>query len=250
MLKSSLKWLITVLYLISPLFLLAQGGLPMSDQEPFSYSRHQLFIGTQIPLQYSVGYAYQVSNALSVKAQAGIITKPYDNFIRGSMEAFGLDKNLGRVIRKSFRAGTVLGLGANYHFGKNYVGIHGQYVHLRAGGITPADALGIYFKKDFSGFDPTELPAFEFNMQSNLYNVGALYGRQFVLPNPRFALNVEVSLAKVIASRNTFGSNRNFIDQTGIAKGLYRELDEELRDAYWKYGFLPTVNVYLVYKLR
>jgi hypothetical protein len=165
------------------------------------------------------------------------------------MEAFGLDKYLGRVIKKAFKTGTVFGVGPNYHFGNNYVGVYGQYMHLRGGGITPADALSIYFKKDFTEFDVTGLPVFEFSMQSNIINAGALFGHRFQFKNPRFSLNGEVGLSKIVASKNTFASNRPLIDQTSFARNIYTEIDDEMQKAYWKHGFIPTINLYLVCRL-
>ena len=223
---------------------------PPLSPEARSFSSHSIFIGTQIPLQYSVGYAYRFSNHFSGRVQLGVLTKPYDRFIRGSMEAFGLNKELGRVIAKSFRGGTLLTTGANYHFGKNYAGLYGQYINLRSGGVTPADALGIYFNRDFSDFDPQGLPAFEFSMQSNLFQLGALYGRQFQLKSPRWRIDAELSLAKVITSNSDFTSNRSAVDRTGLAKRLYQVLDREVGKAYQQHGWLPTINVYLVYQLQ
>lgn len=229
-------------------FLRAQDTL--STQKPVLYPTHSFFIGTQIPLQYTAGYAYRFSNYVSARIHAGILTKPYDQFIRSSMEAFGMDQELGRVIAKSFRGGTILGTGANYHFGKSYAGLYGQFVHLRSGGVTPADALGIYFKRDFSDFDPKGLPDFEFSMQSNLYQLGALYGRQFQFTNPRWRLDAELSLAKVLTSTSTFSSNRPSVDRTRLARTLFQALDREVGEAYQQHGWLPTLNVYLVYQLQ
>ena len=228
----------------------AQDRALFANQTPPLYPTHSFFIGTQIPLQYTAGYAYRFSKKISARIHLGILTKPYDQFIRGSMEAFGMDQELGRVIAKSFRGGTILGTGANYHFGKNYAGLYGQYIHLRSGGVTPADALGIYFKRDFSGFDPKGLPNFEFSMQSNLYQLGALYGRQFYLANPRWRIDAEVSLAKVITSASSFSSNRPAVDRTGLAQSLYKALNREVGEAYQEHGWLPTLNVYLVYQLQ
>ena len=236
-----------------PLFLsfcaLGQNSSLRAVEELVPYRAHSFFIGTQIPLQYTAGYAYRFSNRLSGRVQLGVLTKPYDQFIRNAMEAFGLDQELGRVIEKSFRGGTLLGAGANYHFGKNYAGVYGQYLHLRSGGVSPADALGIYFKQDFSGFDPRGVPNFVFSMQSNLFQVGALYGRQFQLPHPRWRVDAELSLAKVVASKSTFASNRPIIDRTGLAQSLYQTLNREVGAAYRQHGWLPTINVYLVYQL-
>lgn len=186
---------------------------------------------------------------MSANVQVGLLTKPYDGLIVNSLEAYGLDKYLGRVIKKAFRKGTILGVGGNYHFGNNYVGLQAQYIHLRGGGITPGDALSVYFKKDFSGFDLIGLPVFVFDMQSNIFNLGTLYGHQFNMRNPNLFINAEAGLSKIIASKNTFSSNRPLIDQTAYAKNLYMELDQEMKKAYWKYGYIPTISLYLVYKL-
>ncbi|WP_158546254.1 hypothetical protein, partial [Adhaeribacter pallidiroseus] len=59
----------------------------------------------------------------------------------------------------------------------------------------------------------------------------------------------ELSLAKVITSSSSFSSNRPGIDRTVLAKGLYQVLDREVGAAYQQHGWLPTLNVYLVYQL-
>jgi hypothetical protein len=107
----------------------------------------------------------------------------------------------------------------------------------------------VYFKQDFSSFDPTGLPAFEFSMQSNLVNIGALYGREFRLPNPRLSINIEAGLSKIVASKNSFYSNRPLVDGSAFGQSLYKELDKEMRKDYWKYGFIPTISFYLLYHL-
>jgi hypothetical protein len=211
--------------------------------------KSSLFAGTQIPLQFTAGYERRLSKRMSARVQAGFMTKPYSGFIVDAMEAYGMDEYLSRVIRKSFQSGIVFGFGPNFHFGKNYLGLSGQYMRLKAGGITPADALSIHFQKDFSQFDINGLPAFEFTMQSNIINAGLLFGRQFQLRNPRIAINAEAGIAKIVASKNSFSSNRSIVDQTRFAANLYKELDEEMRSAYWKHGFIPTLNLYLFYRL-
>lgn len=237
-------------------FLLLLSYFNLAAQDTMIYkvpgkplSESYVFIGTQIPVQFTAGYSYRFSNRWSVQAQAGFITKPYSGFIADAMQAFGMDKYLARVIKKAFKSGAVAGIGPNYHFGKNYIGVYGQYMHLTGGGITPGDALSVYFKKDFTRFDVTGLPVFEFQMQSNLVTLGALFGRRFQLRNPRLSINGEVGFSKIVASENGFSSNRTLIDQTAPAQNLYKEINTEMRDAYWKYGFIPTVNLYLVYSL-
>lgn len=242
------RWLLCILSALPATKLTAQDTLAHEPPERPA-SGNSLLVGTQIPLQFTAGYEHRLSSKWSTRVQAGFVTKPYSGFIVDAMEAYGMDKYLSRVIRKSFQSGVVFGLGPNFHFGKNYLGLTGQYMRLKAGGITPADALSIHFQRDFSQFDLNALPAFEFTMQSNIINAGLLFGRQFLLRNPRFAINAEAGIAKIIASKNSFSSNRPVVDQTGFAANLYKELDQEMRSAYWKHGFIPTINLYLVYRL-
>jgi hypothetical protein len=30
---------------------------------------------------------------------------------------------------------------------------------------------------------------------------------------------------------------------------MYKEFDREMQSAYWKHGFIPSINVYLVYRI-
>lgn len=250
--KHALKFIIyraIFILLILPGTQLPAQDLVVTTAPSAFFSKSHLFIGTQVPLQFTAGYEYQFSNRISARAQAGFITKPFSGFIVEAMEAFGLDKSLGRVIKKAFKSGTIIGVGPNYHFRKNYIGLYGQYMHLRGGGITPADALSIYFKKDFTAFNINSLPLFEFSMQSNILNAGAMFGHRFQLRNPRLAVNGEAGLSKILASKNAFSSNRPLIDQTALAKSLFKEIDKEMQDAFWKHGFIPTINLYLAYQL-
>lgn len=253
MIKVVLKFVSCLFFLLS--FALTNSYLSAqiksgNSETGNTFSKSSIFIGTQIPLQFTTGYAFQISNHFSAKAQAGFLTKPYDGLIVNSLQVFGLDKNLGRVIKKAFRTGRLLGIGLDYHFGKNYAGIYGQYIHLKGGGITPADALSVYFNQDFSSFDPTGLPAFEFNMQSDILNINAMFGHEFQLRNPHLSINTEVGLSKIVASKNYFSSNRSAVDGTAFARNIYNQIDKEMRTAFWKYGFIPTISVYLVYRLR
>ena len=226
-------------------------GIQASAQDSATaatFSKSHAFIGTQVPLQFTAGYGYRFSHRLSARAQAGFVVKPYSRVMVDAMEVFGLDEYIARVIRKSFKSGTIVGIGPTYHFGNNYIGIYGQYFDLKGEGITTADALSVYFKQDFTDFDLTGFPVFEFSMQSNLINAGALVGRRFPLRNPRLSLNGEVGLSKIVASKNSFSSNRPLIDQSLFATEIYKEIDTEMQTAYWKHGFIPTLNLYLVYQ--
>jgi len=40
-----------------------------------------IFIGTQFPLQYTLGFNYHFNPAISVRAQVGLLIKPYDKIV-------------------------------------------------------------------------------------------------------------------------------------------------------------------------
>ena len=246
-----LKFFICLLFPMASSNLFAQDTAHKNDfaVKNNTFSKTRIFIGTQIPVQFTAGFEHEFSHRITARAQVGVITKPYSGLIVDAMKTFGMDEYLARVIKKSFKSGVVIGVGPIYHFGSNYVGVYGQYIHLRGGGITPADALSVYFQKDFTKFDVTGFPVFEFSMQSNLINSGALFGHQFQMRNPRLSINGEVGLSKIVTSKNSFVSNRTLIDQTALARNLYADIDKEMRKSYWKYGFIPTFNLYLVYQL-
>jgi hypothetical protein len=69
-----------------------------------TFSKSNLFIGTQVPLQFTLGYDYRFTNRFSSRIQAGLLTKPYEGLIVNSLEAFGMDKYLSRVIKKAFKS--------------------------------------------------------------------------------------------------------------------------------------------------
>jgi hypothetical protein len=205
-----------------------------------------IMVGTQIPLQYSVGVNYHFSPLISARAQFGLLTKPYDRMVLAIMEQFGLEKSTSRLIERSLNNGLMYTLGGNYHFGKNYAGIYGQHARL-SGNISLEDAASAYFDRDLSFLSPFGVSLLEVSAKSNITNIGFLYGRRFTLPNPRFEILAEAGIAKIIGSSNQFSSNQRLLEQVPLVKQLYRNLDADFADAYRRYGYLPTLNIYVNY---
>jgi hypothetical protein len=164
-----------------------------------------------------------------------------------AMEGFGLDKNLSRTIENSLQNGLMATLGANYHFGKNYLGVYGQYAHLK-GETSLAEAASAYFGRDLSFLNPLGISILELSARSNLYNVGVIYGRRFTLPNPRFEILAEAGFGKILGSSNKFATNQMLIERIALVQQLYKQMDKDFNSAYWKHGFLPSINVYLTYQ--
>jgi hypothetical protein len=237
----------TCLLLLSlPLLARAQAAAP-GERFPL---RHTVFAGVQLPLSYTAGYQVQVSRRFSARVQGGLIVPPFDRYTLKTLEGFGLDRQLGDAIDRSFRRGSSLSIGVNVHANSPwYAGLFGQYVHLTSGAITPADGLGLYFKRDFSGFGPLASPALVFEMQSNLWLGGLRVGRSFQFADSRFGLNLEAGLGKIFATRNTFASNRSLVDALGITQRLYADLDHEIDSSLRQHGYLPTLDVLFTYRL-
>lgn len=228
--------------------LLVQAQAPTSG-EHFPL-RHTVFAGVQLPLSYSAGYQLQVSPRFSARVQGGLIVPPFDRYTLKTLEGFGLDRQLGDAIDRSFRRGTSLSLGGNVHANSPwYAGVFGQYVHLTAGSITPAEGLGLYFQRDFSGFGLLASPALVFEMQSNLWLGGLRVGRSFQWADSRFGLNLEAGLGKILTTRSTFASNRSLVDALGVTQQLYTDLDHEVDASLRQHGYLPTLDVLLTYRL-
>ncbi|GAB3901255.1 hypothetical protein [Spirosoma agri] len=229
---------------------LTYGQDSLKVTEPFR-ARHMVFAGLQIPLNYTAGYQFQFSRRFSVQAQGGVIAAPFDQYTLKLLEGFGLDPNLSRVIDRSFRGGSSASLGVTVHANSPWYGtLYGQYIHFTAGPITPADGLGVYLNRDFSGFGLLDSSAFVFTLQSNLWITGIRVGRSFQFRNSRFGLNTELSLGKIVSTQNTFSSNRPGIDRLGVTRLLYGNLDEEIDTKLRQHGFLPTLNVLLTYRLH
>jgi hypothetical protein len=229
-----------------PLLAQAQAAAP---RERFPL-RHTVFAGVQLPLSYTAGYEVQVSRRFSARVQGGLIVPPFDRYALKTLEGFGLDQQLGDAIDRSFRRGSSLSIGGNVHANSPwYAGLFGQYVHLTSGAITPADGLGLYFKRDFSSFGPLASPALVFEMQSNLWLGGLRVGRSFQFADSRFGLNLEAGLGKIFATRNTFASNRSLVDALGITQRLYADLDHEIDSSLRQHGYLPTLDVLFTYRL-
>jgi hypothetical protein len=166
--------------------------------------------------------------------------------VLGIMENFGLEKKLGQLIERSLDHGLMFTLGGNYHIGKNYIGIYGQHARLK-GDISLENAASAYFDRDLSFLSPLGMSLLEVSARSNIYNVGILYGRKIILPNPRFEILAEAGIAKILASNNHFSTNQRLVEQLPMVKQVYRNLDRDFREAYWQYGYIPTINFYLNY---
>lgn len=213
---------------------------------PFSLvAQHSIKIGTQFPIQYAIQYDYQFHPKWSANAQIGVLTKPYDDVILNVLGVLGVEQQIVNVLSSAFKFGVITQLGSNYHFGKNYVGALGSWIHLNAAD-TPVSAVEAAFNVSVAAY-PTRprqsnLNPVSLTLASDLYNVGILYGRRFTFANPKIELHTEFSFAKTIASSSYVESPQRALES------LSTMVDAELKTTYLDYGFLPSINVFFVYK--
>lgn len=208
-------------------------------------AQHSLKIGTQFPIQYAVQYDYHFHPKWSANAQVGVLTKPYDAVILNLLNALGVEQEIVNVLNSAFNFGVITQVGGNYHFGKNYVGALGSWIHLNAAD-TPVSAVEAAFNVSVASY-PTRPRQNNSNpvtltLASDLYNVGILYGRRFTFANPKIELHTEFSFAKTIASSSYVESPQRALET------LSTPVDAELKTTYLDYGYLPSINVFFVYK--
>lgn len=208
-----------------------------------------LLIGTDFPIQYTVGYNYGYGD-FSTQFQFGILTKPYDNVILSIVEGFGADPNIVNIVRNSFKNGKIITLKQQYHQKKMYFGVYLQNINLRANEV-PLDIVEDYYNVNLTSYWSgipiipgmlnygNELTKIE--LLSRLWQIGLLVGRQFELSNPKLELRTEFSISK-----NMFSSNK-FSSQTPYPQTLFNNMETDLKETYKKSAYIPSVNIYLLY---
>jgi hypothetical protein len=211
-----------------------------------SIGQHSIKAGTQIPIQYALQYDYQFHPKWSGNVQVGVLTKPYDQAILSILKSLGVDQEIVNVLTSAFNFGIITQAGVSYHFKKNYVGITGAWMHLQAADA-PVSAVEAAF-----GVSVTTYPIrprqslkspVQLTLSSDLFNAGVLYGRRFTFKNPRIELHTEFGFAKTVASKSYIESEQRSVES------LSTLVDNELQTDYPNYGYLPSINIFFVYKL-
>ena len=211
-------------------------------QESGKSVRHYFKAGFEIPLQYALQYEMRAGNRFSVNAQFGVLTNPHNDVILFTLESFGVDEKTISLIENAFQFGLVVDLGGNYHFEKNYLGVYGQWINLTAAD-TPFELVESYFGISFP--TPPFLPGFipEVSLQSELFQLGLLYGRRFSFKNyPAIEIHAEFAVSKNLASRSKLSSDNVEMDFVN------NQVDNELDDIFSNYAYIPTINIFFVYQ--
>ncbi len=206
--------------------------------------KHSIKALAEVPLQFGLGYEYHINKKFSISVQGGVLSEPNSTVVIWVLEKVGTTPEIIDVIRDSFKFGLVGELGANYNFGKNYVGTFGQFINLRGKGTAP-DPVEEYFDENFSlfplrpGSDPDDR---QVSVRSSLIQVGVLYGRRFPLKNEHLEIDAEFGVSKNVWSKShLYSENRDLSEMDD-------EVDEKLDYYYSRYGYIPSLTVAFVYK--
>jgi len=203
-----------------------------------SQSSSGLQIGTQIPLIYSVGYEYKTNGKFAFNVQTGILTKPFDKAILSILKMFGTDEAIVSTIGDAFNYGFVVQPAVKYIFNKYYAGISFSNYTLVAK-ETPKDAIQNYYGVTL----PPRRQSLPLSLKSNLSNVGVSFGRRFSFENSRIILLTEISLSK------TFYSGSKLMTDSKDLTNLSTLINKELNSYYIDYGYLPSINLFVLIPL-
>jgi hypothetical protein len=135
--------------------------------------RAQLQLGTQVPLNYSLGIEYKLfPDRLSGNMQFGLLTAPYHTAILELLKAFGTDEAIVNTIGEAFSSGLILQPSLKYHWKNNYTGLTYSHYALTANDA-PTDAIETYYGMEIPGRNRRQN---EITLTSGLHNAGIFYG--------------------------------------------------------------------------
>lgn len=207
--------------------------------------KHSLKIGTDFPLQYAVGYDYQISPKFSAGTKLGVLTTPYDEIILGLFRLFGGNDKIIDVISNGYELGGILELGGNYYFKNHYISLNGQYINLQSSQAR-VDLIETLIGRELDKLPPFINPEVKddvIELKSSLLQAAIRYGWIKQLKNPKLQLRTEVSLSLNLTSNTKLRSDEYDISNANVL------IDKIFTEFYHHYAYLPTFNIYLVYFL-
>ncbi|MHB9030565.1 MAG: hypothetical protein ACYC9O_17505 [Candidatus Latescibacterota bacterium] len=199
-------------------------------------------IGTDFPLRYTAGYTINPKSLIALQVNAGILAEPYDEIILRTLSSLGMDKDIIDIVENSYDFGMVFDAGGNLRIGKGYIGVYGQMIHLM-GASAPYELVGEYLDVDLSPYYQPGLDR-AMTLQSTIYQGGVRFGTRFALPGPNLELHAEFSLSANLHSKSQISS------ETPYPAFIGEQFDENLRETFRKYLYVPTFGLFLVYYLR
>jgi hypothetical protein len=218
--------------------------------------KHHIMLGTDIPLQYAVGYEYKPVKWVGFQAKGGLLLPPYSQAILGILDLFGVESGIINMIDGAFEFGRVGQFSINFHTSKWYTSVYAQYFDLRASDV-PQNLIENYYGYDFS---PINLPSVgllninrkrvQVTMQSELLQAGLGFGRKITIAKI-IELRLELMLGKNIW-------NKTELDVSSVKGTVYglllneddlkNQIETDLSESYKKYAYTPSFNVYWVFR--
>lgn len=225
---------------------ISENGAMTRDLDKGKSMRGKVKLLVEAPVQFGVGFEASLTNRFSLSLQTGLLRDPHSTLMMKSFEAFGMDEEIIVMIENSFKHGVVLEAGLNYNFRKSYAGVFFQQINLRSGS-SPASVYQSRFDTDINTLPvkPNSTVQIETSLtiQSSLSQLGFMYGRRFLLKNPRFEIDVEAGISKNVGSVTKVTSKNREVGP------LDNQVNQELDDYYSKYAFIPSLTVAFVYNI-
>lgn len=229
-------------YSIKPgIFILFTAALILSSTRISAQNKTGLSIGIQFPLNYSIRFDNKLTSKTSFSITTGIITKPFDRLILKTLNTLGTSEALTNTVGEAWNYGVSIQPSILYHFKRSHFGVSYSFVFLTAS-EAPIDAINNYYSLSLPRFHMFN--QVEYDLSSNLHNTGLLYGYNIPFKNEKFGLKLEFSLLKTVSSKSKLTSTQTIAHTT--APDL---IDEELNQYFKKYGFIPSLNLYLTINL-
>ncbi|HEY5822762.1 MAG TPA: hypothetical protein VIT44_00260 [Cyclobacteriaceae bacterium] len=217
----------------------------------FSYAavaqRSSIKVIAELPLHFGIGYEGQVAKHFSIGGSVGVMTAPNSTLILDYMRFVGTDELVVLILEDAFKLGIVGELNFNYNFGRNYVGVFGQYIGVQAGDASMA-VVEDYFNttQQEYPFRPGKAGTSDkyVTVRTRLYQAGVLFGHRFPFKGSPFEIDLEMGLSANIGSKSRMYSENRDLEK------LSARFDSTLKDFYHQYAFIPSIGVLFVYKLK
>ena len=211
-----------------------------------------IHFGLKIPYTYDFGYYKRFSSRFGMHLDVQMITIPFSNMPMTYMEMWGADPKLTNILDMPFTLGVGVDLGPHYYFGSDnrryYVGISFQWMNLLKRDIED-EVINEAFGVDLDGPDFPEGPISKddstkpLTITTNYIQLGFFAGKKWQLRSPEWEIRAEAGLSMNVWSNHVLASDYRYL--TPIADRCNNELKSMMK----KYGWYPTLNVFLIYKL-
>ena len=209
--------------------------------EKVTASRIELQAGFRIPVTHSLGVEYKITNWLSTSFHTNILTSPYKETILNILKAFDTDEILVNTIGEAFSYGMELQPQVKFWYRKIYLSVYYSYFKLVAND-SPADVIETFYQ-----FDIPDLLVHSDRMirvEAKLNNLGLAFGRTFTTKIKNLRIRAEISSSKC------YSSLTRLYGKDGLFPLLSEDVDNKLNPYLVKYGYIPSVNIYLTYSFN